>query len=76
MNEVKVLGDKDLFELLYSINNEETRVKTEVHAMEIENIGSVVRTRTFTPKGCSESSCFVPNTVVTLHGSGNKLEEL
>lgn len=76
MNEVKVLGDKDLFELLYSINNEATGIKTEVHAMKIENVGVTLRTRTFTPKGCSEAVCFIPNVVTTLHGSGNKLEEL
>lgn len=76
MDVVKVTGDQDLFELLYKVVNEATGVTHEASAMEIDNVGCVVRTRTATSRGTSESTCFVPNTVITLHGNGNKLEEL
>jgi len=77
MQEVRVTGDKDLFEILYKVENEATGITHEASAMYIENMGCVVRTRTLIGKSAtSESTVFVPNTIVVTNGNGNKLEEL
>lgn len=75
--EVKVTGDKDLFELLYRVDNESTGVMHEASAMTIPGIGSVVRTKTaIHSEHVSESTCFVPGVVVEPYGNGNRLEEI
>ena len=77
MKEVKVTGDKDLFELLYRVDNEETGVMHEASAMAIEDVGCVVRTKTIIHgEHVSESTCFVPGVGIVPNGKGNKLEEI
>lgn len=77
MKEVKVTGDKELFELLYRVENEDTGVTHEASAMPIEDVGCVVRTKTIIHgANVSESTCFVPGVLVAPNGKGNKLEEI
>jgi len=75
MQEVKVTGDRDLFELLYRVENEATGITHEASAMPIDEVGCVVRTKTLIGKSAvSESTCFVPDVCIMPSGNGNKLE--
>ena len=77
MHEVKVTGDKDLFQLLYRVVNESTGVTHEASAMEVANVGCVVRSKTVIHGSqVSESLVMVPNVEVIADGKGNRLEEI
>jgi len=68
----KVYGDPDSFKLIYKVTSETGKFAQSIQAMEIEDLGCLVVTRTMEAGIVTESSTFVPEVIIEDIGKGAK----
>jgi hypothetical protein len=72
INDIKVYGNGDLFQLISKASSKEQRWMKSTKAMEINGVGCVIQVTTQQGDNVAEALTFVPNVRISTDDNGNK----